>query len=294
MRDENLNLKVYHTHPFGCRVESAEKTLKNTGVPGGIKWCMPYKLINSHGFWMYPPVDVDITWHGDRDFTYTLHQQYGWDEYNVISNLLKTPDIKHIEKWCSYGNGRTKYTWGSVDVGVVQIYTGCIFKTDPDWCLQIRSPVNFERRSQFFVMEALLETDWLQYDIWLNLVFTEKKKVCQLRRNDMLPIAQLIPIHRKSFTSEWKLTTEIINTDTPEAKDTFNFYVNYNKRKFSSGGKNSINKFANKDSTTYVKVKKEMLNKDGSCKGRKIAPARTKKVLFPKSNLKRTSLDGKQ
>ncbi len=294
MREETLNLKVYHTHPLGCRIEKAEKTLKGTGVPGGIKWCMPYKIVNSHGFWLYPPVDVDITWHGGRDFTYNLITDYGWDEHHNINNLMRARDIKDIEKWCSYNNGRTKYTWGSVDVGVVQIYTGCIFKTDPNWCLQIRSPVNFSRKSQFFIMEALLETDWLQYDIWFNLVFTEKMKQVSLRRNDEIPMAQLVPIHRQSITSDWNLTVENLNDTTPENKDVVNFYINYNNRKFASGGKNAINKFANKDSTTYVKIKKENLNKDGSHKSRKVAPARTKKVLFPKSKTKRKDPDGTQ
>jgi hypothetical protein len=55
-----------------------------------------------------------------------------------------------------------------------------------------------------------------------------------------------------------------------------------------------INKYANKDSTTYVKVKKEMLNKDGSCKGRSVPPARTKKVLFGKPKVKRIVPDDKQ
>jgi hypothetical protein len=294
MRDETLNLKVYHTHPSACRVERAEKTLKDTAVPGGVKWCMPYKLVNSNGFWMYPPADIEITWHGGKDFTYKMLEDYGPDEYNHISSLIKARDVKDFEKWCSFGNGRTKYTWGSVDVGVVQIYTGCIFKTDPNWCMQIRSPVNFQRRSQFFVMEALIETDWLQYDIWLNLVFTEKLKPVTLRKTDLIPIAQLVPIHRQSFTSDWNLSTEMLNDTTQENKDVLNFYVGYNKRKFASGGKNMINKYANKDSTTYVKVKKEMLNKDGSCKGRSVPPARTKKVLFGKPKVKRIVPDDKQ
>jgi hypothetical protein len=143
-------------------------------------------------------------------------------------------------------------------------------------------------------MEALIETDWLQYDIWLNLVFTEKLKPVTLRKTDLIPIAQLVPIHRQSFTSDWNLSTEMLNDTTQENKDVLNFYVGYNKRKFASGGKNMINKYANKDSTTYVKVKKEMLNKDGSCKGRSVPPARTKKVLFGKPKVKRIVPDDKQ
>lgn len=279
MREEVLELNVFHTHPNGCRVEQAEKTLKNMAFADGIKWCMPYKLVNSHGFWLYPPCDIEIVWHGGRDFTYKFLSEYSADEYANIASLLRAVDIKDLEKWCSFEKGRTKFTFGEVEEGVVQMYTGCIFQTNPNWCMQIRSPVNFPIRSQVSVMEAILETDWLQYDIWINLVFSQQKKPLILRRDDYIPIAQLVPIHRKSFTATWQLSTSSIGTETPNKSKIFNFYKNYNKLKFANDGKNNLGMYTLKDSTTYIKVKKEHLNKDGSCKIQKLESARTRKIF---------------
>jgi hypothetical protein len=284
MKEETLDCKVFYTHPHGCKIRPAEKTLRGHGNSGGIKWCMPYKIVNSTGFWVYTPVDMEITWHGGSDFTYKIFDKYSDEDYFKIGNLLRAKDLKDFERWSNFGVGRTKFTFGSVDVGVVQIYTGCIFKTSPNWCLQIRSPVNFPVRQQVSVMEAILETDWLQYDIWINLVFHQTKKPLLLKKDDSIPIAHLVPVHRQTFTSEWNLEFHEMNNLTDESSDVLDFYVNYNKRKFASCGKNNINDLATKDSATYVKVKKENLNKDGSCSGRKISKTRSKKVFFNKKS----------
>jgi hypothetical protein len=291
MRDETLDFNIYKTHPKACRVEKAEKTLKDTADKNGIKWCMPYKIANQTGFWLYPPVDFEITWHGGKDFTYKNYENYDDSDYGIVHSLLRTPEMAKIEKWNVMGDGRSKFTYGIVEAGVVQVYTGCIFKTPPNWCMQIRSPINFPERQPYFVMEAILETDWMQYDIWINLVFTQKFKPLRFTPSDTTPIAQLVPIHRQSFTSDWKMDSKMINSEEIDAKEAARFYVNYNIEKFASGGNNNMSDYDKKDSTTFVRQKQRSLNKDGSCKKREIHLTRTKKKLI---SVKKKEPDGKQ
>ena len=61
-----------------------------------------------------------------------------------------------------------------------------LFETPPGWGLQLRSPINM-RTPGFHVMEAMLETDWLQQDIWLNLVFHREGEKIELRREQWPP-----------------------------------------------------------------------------------------------------------
>ena len=290
MREETLDLTIYKTHPKACRIEKAEKTLKDTADKNGIKWCMPYKIANQTGFWIYPPIDFEITWHGGKDFTYKNYEEYDDSDYGIIHSMLRAPDLVKSEKWNMMGVGRSKFTYGLVEAGIVQVYTGCIFKTPPNWCLQIRSPINFTERQPYFVMEGMLETDWMQYDIWINLVFTQKFKPLRFRPDDITPIAQLVPIHRQSFTSEWNLSDKMINSSDLDAKEASKFYIQYNVNKFASGGNNTISEYDKKDSTTFVKQKQRNLNKDGSCK-EKIPVTRTKKKLI---KIKKKEIDDKQ
>lgn len=290
MREEILDLKVYKTHPKGCRIEKAEKTLKNTADKNGIKWCMPYKIANQMGFWLYPPIDFEITWHGGKDFTYKNYEEYDNSDYGIVHSMLRAPELAKSEKWNHMGIGRSKFTYGLVEAGVVQVYTGCIFKTPPNWCLQIRSPVNFPERQPYYVMEGILETDWMQYDIWINLVFTQKFKPLRFTPDDATPIAQLVPIHRQAFTSEWSLENKMINSNDNDAKEAAKFFIQYNVNKFTKGGNNNISDYDKKDSTTFVKQKQRNLNKDGSCKAENTSTRARKKLL----KIKQTKIDGRQ
>ena len=282
MREEVLKLEIYKTHPKACNVVKAEKTLKDSADKNGIKWCMPYKIANQMGYWIYPPVDFEITWHGGKDFTYKNYEEYDDSDYGIISSLLRAPELTKLEKWCSVGTGRSKFTYGLVEAGVVQVYTGCIFKTPPNWCMQIRSPINFPERQPYYIMEGILETDWMQYDIWMNLVFTQKYKPIRFKPSDNTPIAQLVPIHRQSFTSEWQSNEKMINSQELDAVDAARFYVQYNVNKFTTGGNNNISNYDKKDSTTFVKQKQQNLNKDGSCKTKKSSTRTKKKLIKPR------------
>lgn len=65
-------------------------------------------------------------------------------------------------------------------------------------------------------MEGIIETDWMQYDIWLNLVFDEKETKISLRRDQPFPLAQITPISREAYDSDWSVSDQMINRDTEE------------------------------------------------------------------------------
>ena len=147
-----------------------------------------------------------------------------------------------------------------METGVVQIWTGCIFETPPNWALHIRSPINFPPRG-CHVMEAVLETDWLQYDIWLNLVFDRPGEVVRLRRDEWPPIAQLVPVPRETYGARWRMEEEALNRNSEAADRAFRFWVQYNEKKFAGSGTDDIpfaDPPATKDPSTYYKERKRV------------------------------------
>ena len=91
------------------------------------------------------------------------------------------------------------------EMNIVSIWTGCVFKTPPGWCLQIRSPININLDQPFRIQEGILETDWMQYDIWMNLKFFRYNEWATLRRDQRYPLAQLVPVRRESYDEKWAL-----------------------------------------------------------------------------------------
>ncbi len=264
MATDEFVLKVWRLHPQACRLQPAEKTLQRSANRAGVRFCGPFTNANRSGWWVFPPVDIDIVWKGGKDFDWTLLTPYTDDDFHLIRFLLDDPDEVGADTWLPAG-GRTKFSWGLVEDGVAQIWTGCIFETPPGWGLQIRSPINLPPRP-FHVMEAVLETDWLQYDIWLNVVFDRPGERAQLRRDEWPPIAQLVPVRRESYDGPWRFEEETINRNSPDADRVFRYFAEYNRRKYASGGKDRASPTdptVVKDSSTYFKERKRLLRSDG-------------------------------
>lgn len=249
------NLKIWAAHPKASKVEIAEKTCRGTANSSGVKWCGPYRSVNRMGFWVYAPIEFDFIVE-NGEYKVKMLEDYSNEDFKIVKSLAKPDEDLDLDKWMIGENGRTKFTWGAVEKNVVQIWTGLIFKTPPNWCLQIRSPINFPK-TNYFVMEGILETDWLQYDIWINLV-CEPDQVIQIRKE--MPIAHLVPIPRESFDEEWELKVDNLNRDNEESNAVFEYWVQYNKKKFANGGKQLLTRDGSltKDATTYFKEKKRM------------------------------------
>lgn len=247
-----MKLTITRLHSNGCRIEPAEKTLLGTAHPSGVKWCGPFANANKVGWWAYSPVDIDICWKGDGIFEHKLYTPYDDEDYHLVRSLIEPSDEVDPDKWSQAG-GRTKFTWGVADTGVVQVWTGVIFKTPPGWMLHVRSPINFAPQP-FHIQEGTLETDWMQYDIWLNLKFHKKAQWVSLRKNGP-PIAQLVPVRREA--EEWETEDSMI-----ERGPTLDYWLQYNKKKFELGGKQRLSAddpTITKDSTTYHRERKAAL-----------------------------------
>lgn len=246
-------LKVWRIHSQACVVKKAEKTCEGTANKDGVKWCHPYKQANQYGFWLYSPINFEFNY-SDGKISLNHLESYTNEDYHTIRSLIRPKDGVDPNKWC-LEDGRTKFTVGAVEKNVIQIWTGLIFQTPKDWGLLIRSPINFSKKP-FHIMEGFLETDWLQYDIWMNLVCDEENKTIKVTKDE--PIAQIIPV-RKDSVEDWTFSTEKINRNTAESNEVFKFWINYNKNKFENGGKQYLTPDGSirKDSTTYYKEREK-------------------------------------
>ena len=156
------------------------------------------------------------------------------------------------------GTIREVYHFGYVEMNVLSIWTGCIFKTPPGWCLQIRSPINIDLDQPYRIQEGMLETDWMQYDIWMNLKFFRYNEPVRLRRNQRYPLAQLVPVRRESYDGKWNLQDNTINCAGPEKEksiEIFDSWNLYNYKKWGSGN-------GEKDPATHNKERRKPGNKE--------------------------------
>ncbi len=255
MRAEAQFLNVWRLHDIGVRLERAEPTLKGTANEDAVKYCGPFRQINSVGWWVFSGIDIDIIWRGNDAFEHKLYRPYPATDYNLAKRLCRPEDDIEIERFCPPGRGRTKLSWGQVEKNIFQLWTGCIFQTPPGYCLHVRDPVNFVETRPFRVMEGVLETDWMYYDIWLNLAFTRKNKWTRIRKDSLTPLAQLLPVTRDTIGTKWEINRdETISRDDAESERIFSYWLKYNRQKFCGKGNNPLSPTdtsLRKDSATF-------------------------------------------
>lgn len=253
-----MNLKIWELHSKASKVEQADKNCFGVANKAGVQWCGPYVNANQMGFWVYSPINIDFVFKNGK-FEVLSIEDYSNEDYELVKSLVRPEDHCCYDKWIFPSTGRTKTTFSFVEPNVLQIWTGLIFQTPPGWCLQIRSPINFPYCG-YNVVEAVLETDWLQYDIWINVSVSLCDTPLMISKDR--PLAHIVPVRRESFKGEWELDRNKLNRDTPEAESVFKYWINYNKQKFEFGGKQPLSENLTKDSTTYFKEKTKLIGKE--------------------------------
>lgn len=240
-----FTLQVWRIHPEGIRLEPSEKTLRGDAPHGATLWCGPFTHANQYGFWVYPPMDVDIIWYGGRSFDYKIVEEYADTDLQVVQQLQSPTDpFKY--------SPRNKIDFGAVHDGVVSIWTGCIFQTPPGWSLMIRNPINVTSTSTYRVQDAILETDWMPYDIWLNIQFLVQNQWVRIRKKPTWPpIAQLIPVPREAYENKWNLVQRPMERNSAEGQNMYDRWMQYNYKKW-------VEK-AGKESSTYLRERAKVL-----------------------------------
>jgi hypothetical protein len=248
-----FQMRVWRIHPDGVRITRATKDLRGDAPYGAMKFCGPFTHANSYGYWLSCPIDVDIIWHGGRSFDYKIIQDYDQKDLDLMRGLEQPQDQYHYSK-----SPRNRIDFGTVAENIVTIWTGCVFQTPPGWGLMIRNPVNVKGETIFRVQEGILETDWLSYDIWMNLEFLQQDKWVHLRREKMWPpVAQLVPVPRKAYEDQWHFEERMMERNTPEGQNMYDRWCQYNYKKWLANSQ--------KDSTTYHRMRtKTIPNLDSS------------------------------
>jgi protein O-GlcNAc transferase len=251
-----FELKVWRLHPRGVRVVPAEKTLGGAAAPMGVKWCGPFTNANKYGFWLFPPLDVDVIWRGGMDFECRVLDPWPDDEVPFVRSLRREDDSDERKLILDAFAGKNKLILAVPDFHAFRLWTGCVFQTPPGWGLLVRSPINLGMNAPYRIQEGIIETDWLFVDFWLGIAIQQKGALVRLRRDQWPPLAQLVPVPREAYDRTWQCSEELLHRHTEEAERVFTGWVDYHFEKY--GRKQEV---MNQDRGTYFRERARHLGK---------------------------------
>lgn len=215
-----LTLNILKVHPTqGIDLEKANKKLNSKNGSdesiwdeGAYKFCGPFTSANSMGWWVFPAIDLDVTYLGDGKWDYTFIDKYTDGDLEIYKQIYKdkTPEYP-------YQTAQSKVSFSAASKNMIQIWTGRTFRTPKNWGLFVTNPINFhEHHSRpWYIQSGYLETDWLPADIWTNIIFTCENVKFEFRKNMWPPLAQIIPIHIESVHGDWKIQESLPSETNP-------------------------------------------------------------------------------
>lgn len=168
-----------------------------------IRYCEALTTATSYGYWIFPPLDIQLVWDGEEIF-WSYDGADGWlpltgteSQAAQFPNYADLFDATAPEELRGYS---PPFLTAMPEIGGVQVWTGLLARTRPGWSLSVRPPVNLPSIPGFMAWEGIVETD-----IWTGPLFTNARltrtNLPVLLRTDT-PFLQVQPIPQAAFSDE--------------------------------------------------------------------------------------------
>ena len=179
--------------------QRADRSAAGTLPTRAYRYCQAVTTAAAYGWWIFPPTDLQFMWDGHDIFW----QCTGWEDWMPLMPSAQFPDFAgrfddaapEPLAGCS-----PPFLSALPEPGTLQIWSGLMARTAPDWSLLIRSPVNLPLPGGFALYEGIVETDRWFGPLFTNLRFTRTGTPVRLRAD--FPLAQLQPLPRLAYADE--------------------------------------------------------------------------------------------
>jgi hypothetical protein len=176
--------------------QRADRSAAGTLPTRAYRYCQAVTTAASYGWWVFPPTDLQFLWDGHDIFW----QCTGWQDWLPLMPAAQFPDFSACFDSAAPGSlagCSPPFLTAIPEPGTLQIWTGLIARTAPDWSLLIRAPANLPAPGGYALYEGIVETDHWFGPLFTNLRFTRTDSPVRLRAD--FPLAQVQPLPRVAY-----------------------------------------------------------------------------------------------
>lgn len=176
--------------------QRADRSACGTLPTRAFRYCEAATSASAFGWWVFPPMDLTLLWDG-ADIFWTFA---GADDWLPLQPSAQCPDFS--ERFNQIAPAELKdcsppMLTALPEPGALQIWTGLIARTRPDWHLLVRAPANLPSPGGYSLYEGIIESDAWFGPLFTNLRFTRSHTPIRLRAD--FPLAQVQPLHRSVY-----------------------------------------------------------------------------------------------
>ncbi len=178
--------------------QRADRSACGTLPTRATRYCEAATSATAYGWWVFSPLDIRVVWDG---FDIFWHYD-GADDWMPLQPSAQFPGFAaqfddHAPddlKGCS-----PPFLTALPEPGALQLWTGLMVRTIPDWHVLIRAPANLPTAGGHVLYEGIVESDAWFGPLFVNLRFTRSHVPLRLRPD--FPLAQVQPVPRVAYST---------------------------------------------------------------------------------------------
>ncbi|WP_332775452.1 DUF6065 family protein [Polaromonas sp.] len=194
---ENSSVVTFHKiSPGAISPMHADKSALGSMPAAAHQFCEALRAASSFGWYIFPPCDIRLRWDGAQAFF------DAGDEWLPLTSVVDPELSSYWDEHCpeDMKGGAPPYLSTLFVPGVVQIWSGLLVSTAPDWSVLVRPLANLVQSRAYSCYEGIVEADWFKpMPLFINIRLSATDTVIEIPRGR--PLFQLQPVHRASYTT---------------------------------------------------------------------------------------------
>nr|WP_294521712.1 DUF6065 family protein [uncultured Rhodopila sp.] len=192
-------VRFHRLLPVGRTPIRADRAAMGTLPMRAVRYCEAVTSATAFGWWVFSPVDQEFLWDGAEIY---------WRCADVPEWVPLQPSVQFPDYAEAFDREAPEAMQGCAppfltalpEPGCLQIWTGLIAQTAPDWHLLVRSMPNLPPAGAIGIFEGIIETDRWFGPLFVNLRFTRSHTPVKIRHD--YPLAQVSPVLRECYSNE--------------------------------------------------------------------------------------------
>jgi hypothetical protein len=181
----------------GCRSpQRADRAAAGTMPTRAFRYCEAMTSASAFGWYLFPPICFSLIWDGGSDIIWTYQGAESWyplkraqfPSFAEHFDRIAPPELRGFSP---------PFLATLKEPGVVQIWSGLIARTAPDWSLLVRAPANLARSQGYDHYEGIVETDRWFGPLFTNIRLTRTNVPVEFDAE--FPFVQVQPVHRSVY-----------------------------------------------------------------------------------------------
>ena len=188
----------YRIIPSARLPQRADRSAVGSLPTRAFRYCEPATSASAFGYYIFPPIGFKLQWDGN-DVMWTWDGADGWlplksVQFPSFQDFFDSVAPQEIREHSQ------PFLEALQEPGLVQLWTGIVVRTAPDWSLMVRSPINVPRSGAYELFEGIIETDRWFGPLITTMRLTKTDVPIDFRPD--FPLLQVLPLPRNSYAED--------------------------------------------------------------------------------------------